>query len=258
MIHNRDCGEGMKRLPDNCIDLTVTSPPYDNLREYGGFLFDIQEIATQLYRVTKDGGVVVWIVGDQMINGGESGTSFRQAITFMDAGFRLHDTMIWNKGSFTFPSKTRYHQVFDYMFVFSKGEPKTVHLIKDRRNLYLGKRGASGRGADGTRNQGKSEVTEEYGARFNVWNIPVGRGHSTNDEIAFQHPAIFPERIAQDHILTWTNKGDTVMDIFSGSGTTHKMAYKHHRRFIGFEINREYVNIEKQRIDEATRQLCFF
>lgn len=250
-----DCLEKMRDMKDNSVDLTVTSPPYDNLRTYEGVIdswnFDkFKDIAKELYRITADGGVVVWVVGDSTIKGSETGTSFKQALYFMELGFNLHDTMIWNKGSFAFPAKGRYHQVFEYMFVFSKGTPKTFNPIKDRENKYVGTRGASGRKTNGERNTGKSEVREQWGQRFNIWNYPIGGGHSASDKIAFEHPAIFPEKLAEDHIVSWSNENDTVFDPFMGSGTTGKMAVLNNRHFIGIELNEHYYNISKQRIEQ--------
>ena len=246
---------GLQALPDDCIDLTVTSPPYDNLRSYNGFEWDFEATAKELYRVTKTGGVIVWVVNDETKNGSESGTSFKQALFFKEIGFNLHDTMIWNKGSFSFPSKTCYHQVFEYMFIFSKGKPKTLNFILDRKNLYVGSRGASGRRKDGTRNVGTSCVRDEYGKRFNIWHYPIGGGHSSKDKIAHQHPAIFPEQLATDHIFTWSNEGDTVLDPFMGSGTTAVAAIRTGRNYIGFEISEEYCRIAQQRIDNAVDEL---
>lgn len=251
-IINGDCLDVMReKIPDCTIDLTVTSPPYDNLRKYNGYSFDFESIARELYRVTKDGGIVVWVVNDSTINGSESGTSFKQALFFKEIGFNIHDTMIWNKGSFAFPSKNCYHQVFEYMFIFSKGKPKTLNFIKDRENLYIGERGASGRNKDGVRNKGKSSVRDKYGKRFNIWNYPVGGGHCTKDKIAYQHPAIFPEQLASDHIISWSNEGDVVFDPFVGSGTTGKMAVLNNRKFIGIDISDEYCKISEERIMNA-------
>lgn len=249
-----DCLDKMMEMEDGCVDLTVTSCPYDNLRTYDGIIdtwhFDkFKDIAKELYRVTADGGVVVWVIGDSTVKGSETGTSFRQALYFMELGFNLHDTMIWNKGSFAFPSKGRYHQVFEYMFVFSKGTPKAFNPIKDRENKYVGTRGASGRKANGERNTGKSEVREKWGRRFNIWNYPIGGGHSASDKIAFEHPAIFPEKLAEDHILSWSNEGDVVFDPFMGSGTTGKMAILNNRHFVGIELNEDYFEISKKRIE---------
>ena len=255
-LWNGDCLELMKDIPENSIDLTVTSPPYDNLRTYNGNIdqwsFEkFQDIAKELYRVTKDGGVVVWVVGDATVKGSETCTSFKQALWFRECGFNLHDTMIWNKGSFAFPSKNCYHQIFEYMFVFSKGKPKTMNFIKDRKNIYIGERGASGRNKNGERNTGKSCVRDEYGKRFNIWNYSIGGGHCTKDKIAYEHPAIFPEQLANDHIISWSNEGDIVLDPFMGSGTTGKMAVLNNRKFIGIEIDNTYYEIAKKRIEET-------
>lgn len=259
-LRNGDCLDVMKTLDDNCIDLTVTSPPYDDLRNYNGNIsqwnFDkFKSIANELYRITKEGGVVVWVVGDSVIDGGESGTSFMQALYFKEIGFNIYDTMIWNKGSFTFPDNNRYHQVFEYMFIFSKGKPKTLNFICDRENKYLGTRGASGRKRDGTRNTGKCTVTNEFGKRFNIWHFPIGGGHSSKDKKAFDHPAIFPEQLANDHILSWSNKGDTVLDCFMGSGTTGVCCVNNDRNFIGIEIDKSYFEISKERIEDAQGSL---
>ena len=248
-----DCIDVLQETPDNCVDLTVTSPPYDDLRTYEDecdWNFEtFKKVAQQLYRVTKPGGVVVWVVGDSTINGSESGTSFRQALYFKEIGFNIHDTMIWNKGSFAFPSKNCYHQVFEYMFVFSKGKPKTMNFIMDRENKYICTRGASGRKRDGTRNTGTCTTTNKYGKRFNIWNYSIGGGNSATDKIAFEHPAIFPEGLAKDHIITWTNEGDLVLDPFMGSNTTGKMAVLTGRKFLGIEKVEKYFDISKRRIE---------
>ena len=157
--------------------------------------------------------------------------------------------MIWDKGSFAFPSSNRYHQVFEYMFIFSKGKPKSINLIKDRKNLYVGERGASGRDKDGKRRQGKSSVRNEYGARFNIWHYPIGGGHCTKDKVAYEHPAIFPEDLAKDHIISWSNEGDIVLDPFMGSGTTAKMAQQLNRRWVGIELSKDYCEIIKKRCE---------
>ena len=254
-IANCDNVVGLKTLPDACIDLTVTSPSYDHLRAYKGFTWDFEALAAELYRVTKPGGVVVWVVNDETVKGSETGTSFKQALYFKDLGFNLHDTMIWDKGSFSFPANTRYHQVFEYMFIFSKGKPKSLNFICDRKNLYIGERGASGRKKDGTRNAGKSAVNNEYGKRFNIWRYSIGGGHCTADKVAYQHPAIFPEQLAADHILSWSNPGDIVLDPFMGSGTTAKMAILNARNYIGFELSAEYCQIAEQRIADTLDEM---
>jgi DNA modification methylase len=246
---NGDCLDVMKSMEANSIDLTVTSPPYDNLRTYNGFTFDFEGIAEELYRVTKDGGVVVWIVGDATIKGSESGTSFRQALYFMQCGFNLHDTMIWNKPNFSNPSKTRYHQIFEYMFIFSKNKNKTFNPIKDKKNKYLTCVGKNTmRLANGELVEVKKNVGNEFGMRTNVWNM-----NTVGQEMMCKrppHPAMFPEKLAHDHIISWSNEGDTVLDCFMGSGTTGKMAKQLNRNFVGIEISHEYLDIAKERIGD--------
>lgn len=250
-IYNENNLKTMAKMPDSFIDLTVTSPPYDNLRDYKGYSFDFESIAKELYRVTKPGGVVVWVVGDAVINGGESGSSFRQALFFIECGFTLHDTMIYKKSSASFPEKTRYYQVFEYMFVFSKGKPKSINLIEDKFNKWAG--GTSyGKCSSRQKNgelikKGKIEV-KEYSVRENIWEIPNGYGFSSKDEIAFKHPAIFPEKLAKDHIFSWSNEGDLVYDCFGGSGTVAKMAHNLKRKWILSEISSEYCTLANKRL----------
>lgn len=252
-----DCLEGMRLLDDNCIDLTVTSPPYDNLRIYNGFSWDFEGVAKELYRITKQGGVVVWIVGDATINGSETGTSFKQALYFKEIGFNLHDTMIWNKGGFSAVGslKSRYAPVFDYMFVFVKGSLKTFNPIKDRENKWAGTRNhGTVRQADGSmKSCSNNNTIPKYGQRFNIWEVTPHR-HRGEDK----HPAMFPEQLANDHILSWSNEGDTVLDPFMGSGTTAKMALLNNRNFIGFEISKDYCDIANKRINNKQAQIKLF
>ena len=242
-IYNMDCVKGMKLMSDNSVDLTVTSPPYDNLRKYKGYEWNFEAVANELYRITKEGGMVVWIAIDSVRNGSETGTCFRQALYFKDIGFRLYDTMIWNKPSPAAPTEGRYYDVFEYMFVFSKGKPKTLNLLCDRKNVSCGsvsnKETRSGRESRKTK-EGK-RVVKEFSRRFNVWNISRGRNKTL-------HPAVFPEQLAKDHILSWSNEGDLVLDPFSGSGTTAVAAIKTNRNYIGFEISEEYCEIANGRI----------
>jgi site-specific DNA-methyltransferase (adenine-specific) len=235
----------MARIEDGSIDLTVTSPPYDNLRLYNGYSFDFEAVARELYRITKDGGVVVWVVGDATIDGSETGTSFRQALFFKDIGFNLHDTMIYQKHNFSNPSSNRYHQIFEYMFVFSKGKPKTFNALKDRPNVEAGKIGSWGkntsRQVDGTMVERKRKMNTEFGMRYNIWRIKT--------EMKPLHPAPFPEELARDHVLSWSNPGDVVYDPFMGSGTTAKVAIETGRKYLGSEISSEYWEIAQKRIN---------
>jgi DNA modification methylase len=249
------CGnnvEVLRTFPDECIDLTVTSPPYDNLRDYNGYDFDFENLAKELFRVTKKGGVVVWVVGDAVINGSESGTSFKQALHFKEIGFNLHDTMIYSKTSPGLPHPNRYLASFEYMFVLSKGKPKTVNLIKDRKNNWLNHRiNNSVREKDGKMYPRKGSIPKEYGVRYNIWKYNVGYLHTTKDKEAYQHPAMFPEKLAEDHIISWSNEGDLVLDPFVGSGTTAKMAKYNKRNYIGIDISQEYLDIAKKRLIQS-------
>lgn len=243
----------MKKLEDKSIDLTVTSPPYDNLREYKGYSFDFENIAKELFRITAEGGILVWIVSDAVINGSESGTSFKQALYFKEIGFNLHDTMIWEKDTFSFPDKTRYRSVFEYMFILSKGKPKTFNLIDDRNNKYSGtKVHGTSRGKDGITfeksNHNKS-IVKDKGIRFNVWKCPSEKNN------VFGHPAVFLEKLIEDHILSWSNKGDLVLDCFSGSGTTAVVALRNGRKYLGIEISKEYVKMSEKRLSTLTKSL---
>ncbi len=257
-----DCVELMKEIPDDFIDLTVTSPPYDNLRDYNNEVtwnFEkFQEVAKELFRITKPGGVVVWIVGDATIKGSETGTSFRQALYFKEIGFNLHDTMIYLKDACPFPETNRYYLMFEYMFVLSKGKPKTANLIMDKPNKRFGKKiTGTERNPDGTlkpcsavKNK-TNRTVKKYGVRGNVWQYSPGYNKSTKDKYAYKHPAMFPEQLAEDHVLTWSNPGDIVFDPFLGSGTTAKMAVLNDRKYIGFEISKEYFDIACQRLDDV-------
>lgn len=236
---------GMSQMGDESVDLCVTSPPYDKLRSYNGFYFDFEGVAKNLFRIIKRGGVVVWVVGDSTINGSETGSSFRQALYFMEIGFRLHDTMIYAKDGISFPDSVRYQQCFEYMFVFAKGKPKTINLISDRRNKSFGQTiHGTDRNPDGTtkRVSGYGNKIKEFGVRWNIWSMVSDKGFNT------KHPAPFPESLARDHILSWSKPGDLVLDPFMGSGTTAKMALSTGRNYIGFEISQEYVDIANERL----------
>ena len=226
----------MGKMTDGFIDLTVTSPPYDNLRTYNGYSFDFEAVAKELFRVTKQGGVVVWVVGDSTIKGSETGTSFKQALYFKEIGFNLHDTMIYEKNSASYPAhrkSTRYTQIFEYMFVFCKDGIKTHNLICDKKNKWAGYKDFSGK---------LKNPVPEFSPRNNIWKYTTSFNDKTN------HPAVFPEELAQDHIISWSNEGDLVYDPFMGSGTTAKMAILNKRNWIGSEISSEYCKIIEKRV----------
>lgn len=241
--YNESNLETMARMPDNFIDLTVTSPPYDNLRTYNGYCFDFESVAKELFRVTKHGGVIVWVVGDATVKGSESGTSFRQALYFKEIGFNLHDTMIYKKAN-AMPNANskRYRQCFEYMFILSKGEPNTFNPITvDVKRFDVGRQ----RQKNGSIENYEKKYSENKERKIdNIFEYGVG-GLNTG------HPAIFPEQLANDHILSWSNEGDLIYDPFMGSGTTAKMAIKNNRNWIGSEISEEYCSIIEQRILNA-------
>jgi site-specific DNA-methyltransferase (adenine-specific) len=250
----------MARMPDKFIDLTVTSPPYDNLRDYKGYDFDFESIAKELYRVTKDGGVVVWVVGDATINGSETGTSFKQALFFKNVcGFKLHDTMIWDKKSFFGDCPNRYNQVFEYMFVLTKQFLKTFNPIIDVQKTWFHKGISTRTGKNGTlRTQNIKQNKNKLIKRCNIFKYLRGFNLSSKDKCSFEHPAIFPESLAADHIISWSNPVDLVYDPFMGSGTTAKMCVKYERNYIGSEISKEYCDIAEKRINMEKSQLKLF
>jgi DNA modification methylase len=234
-IFNENCLETMARMPDNFIDLTVTSPPYDNLREYNGYSFDFEPIAKELLRITKPDGILVWVVGDATIDGSESGTSFRQALYLKEIGFKLHDTMIYEKNSPAYPARrdsNRYTQIFEYMFVFAKGKVANNRLICDKPNKWAGYKDFSGK---------LKNPVPDFSPRNNIWKY-------TTSFNGVSHPAPFPEGLAHDHILSWSNEGDIVYDPFMGSGTTAYIAKKLNRNYIGSEISQEYCQIINERL----------
>ncbi|MDO8786226.1 MAG: DNA methyltransferase, partial [Syntrophales bacterium] len=252
-----DAIEVMQAMPSDCVDLVVTSPPYDDLRSYNGYSFNFEGMVKGLFRVIKKGGVVVWVVGDQTIKGDETGTSFKQALHFKQAGFNLFDTMIYLKTPRgAVGNNNTYWQTFEYMFVFSKGAPKTINLIKDRENKEA-RNGdnSTKRLHDGSLLKQKRAGYSKYGRRTNVWGYLIGKGHSASDDIAYKHPAIFPEKLAQDHVLSWTKTGDVVFDPMCGSGTTCKMAKLNKRDFIGIDVSSEYCKIAEERLKQKSLPL---
>jgi DNA modification methylase len=239
----------------------------DDLTSYNKALwnFDIFKlIATELYRVTVQGGVVVWIVNDSVKNGSESGSSFRQALHFMEVGFKLHDTMIFEKNTSSFPARrngNRYTQIFEYMFVLVKGKMKTAHMICDKENRWKGYtnfgKNTNCQSDDSLKVVKDIKPVPDFSPRNNIWKYQVNYGYSTKDKEAHKHPAIFPEKLAEDHILSWSDEGDCVLDPFSGSGTTLKMAQQNNRYFVGIEINEVYVDIIQSRLNIAREELVF-
>ncbi len=259
------CGNNVDVLstfPAESVDLTVTSPPYDKLRAYKGFTFDFEGLATQLFRVTKHGGAVVWVVADETRNFNESLTSFKQAIYFVETcGFNLLDTMFYVKRDYppAYPTIRRYAGVVEYMFVFSKDKPKTFNSLKapkaestiDRQKSI---QNIDMRQSDGSQIRVRKKISATDSNRTNAWEYRVG-GNYTGDVYALEHPARFPERLAEDHILSWSNPGDLVLDPMCGSGTTLKMAIKHNRQYIGIDCAQEYCDLSERRIASVQQSL---
>ena len=247
-IYNENCLITMANLHNESIDFVITSPPYDDIRNYNGYQFEFEKIADELFRIMKKGGVVIWVVADATIDGSETGTSFKQALYFKETGFRLHDTMIYYKNNPMPQTGNRYHQHFEYMFCLSKESPKTFNpLTEDTK--YRGIANMKNRGQNGSLEYEKIERTKEKKVG-NVFFYSIGGGISTKDKVAYKHPAIFPEKLVADQILSWTNENDLVYDPFMGSGTTAKVAELLNRKWIGSEISEEYCKIAEERLKQ--------
>lgn len=240
----------MRRIDSNCVDLTITSPPYDNLRNYDGFELHVSDIVAELFRITKEGGIVVWVVSDATINGSETGTSFKQALCFMDKGFNLHDTMIFRKKNPIHQIyRKRYNNEFEYMFVFSKGTVKTHKPIMVdclHAGLELGNTTYKNYSKNDQKRQKIASPVKDKKIKGNIWEYVVGK--NKEDQEAKEHPAPFPCKLAEDHILSWSNEGDIVLDPMCGSGTVCKVALEHRRHFIGIDISERFCELARRRI----------
>ena len=270
-LYNQDCLATMQQIDNNSVDMVLTSPPYDDLRtynkhlsgnrtEYNGYSFPFEQITQELFRIVKKGGVVVWVVGDATNKGSETGTSFRQALYFKECGFDLYDTMIYQKTGTPFPQKDRYNQIFEYMFIFSKGKPNTFNPIM-KKNVTAGavRHSRKFRNADGEMVDGfNGKPINEYGVENNIWIMRNGMYKSTKDLVAFEHPAIFPEELAVRHVVSWTKENDLIYDPFMGSGTTAKAAIQLNRNWIGSEIDKGYCDICEKRLSSIVNQEILF
>lgn len=251
-IYNDDCRNQLRYI---AADLCVTSPPYDSLRDYEGIEWDHKVFMQIARRLRQSVSNIVWIVGDASIDGGESGSSFKQALYFIKLGYKLHDTMIWQKRGFSMPSHTRYHQIFEYMFVFRRGEIP-FSPIKDVKNITGGKT-TLGKNTFRMKN---GEMTErarrpaaEWGMRNNIWKT-----NTTGQEQpckTLEHPATFPYKLAHDHIVSWSNQGDMIVDPFMGSGTTLRAAKDLRRTAIGIEISEKYCEIAARKMQQEVLPL---
>jgi DNA modification methylase len=245
-----DCLEGMRQLPSEYIPLTVTSPPYGMMRLYGGHGWDFTAVAKELHRITMPGGILVWVVQEQIIDGGESGDSARQRLFLMHLGFRSHQTLVLVRPGSRRYTPNRYGCPPEYAFIFSKGSPRCFHPITDRRRKDMRPQPVSHRNFDGTLFMGTDTKATKYARRSAVWSYAVGK-HTAEEPYAFQHPALMPEKMAADLIRSWSDVGDLVFDPFAGAGTTLKMALLNYRNYLGFEINPEYVEIANRRLENA-------
>ena len=258
-IFHAKSNELLKEFPPECVDLVVTSPPYDDLRDYEGVVawnFDIfKEIARELYRVMKPGGVVVWVTGDKTLKGKKSLTSFKHALYFQEIGFDMYDVIIYEKAGSGPPHPNRYFNIFEYMFILSKGRPKTINILKDKPNKWAGRSTygeVTRREKDGSLTNKGKKIVNESGVRTNIWRYANGKGFSTRDKFAYKHPAIFPEKLAADHILSWSNPGDLVLDPFGGSGTTAKMAQLMGREWVLIDGVEDYCKIARARMESIS------
>ena len=250
-IYHSDCANLMDSMDANSVDLTVTSPPYDELRNYNGYQFNFESIAQGLFKVIKKGGIVVWVVGDKVKNGNRSLTSFKQALYFQSVGFNVHDVMIYKKKNTPFMRTNAYTNCYEFMFVLCKGNPKTFNPLRVKTARQGHEMMPFNKGADGINRKTMGELKPEK-TKINIWEYATGLGGTTSDRIAFKHPAVYPEKLAEDHILSWTNPGDVVFDPMCGSGTTCKMALQNNRSYIGCDISKEYVELTEKRLSLVT------
>jgi site-specific DNA-methyltransferase (adenine-specific) len=255
-LYHGDCLEVMREMDAASVDAVVTSPPYDNLRTYNGFEWDFEGTARELFRILRDGGVACWNVGDATVDGSETLTSLKQAVYFKDTvGFRVHDTMIYEKANFAHPEQVRYHQIFEYVFVLSKDAPRCFNPIKDKKNVWAGT-GPFGRNTmrqkDGSLKERERNTIAEYGMRGNVWRCKTAGQENICEPIG--HPAVMPYGLCRDLVLSWSDPNCVILDPFMGSGTTGLACINHNRRFIGIEIDEHYCEIAAKRIQQAQQQ----
>jgi len=244
-----DCSVLMKRIPNDSVDLILTSPPYDDLRNYKGYCFDFHAVSCEILRIIKPTGVVVWVIGDRVVKGNRTLTSFKQALAFQDIGFKMHDVMIYRKRNTPFMRSNAYTPCYEFMFVLTKDSVGTFNPLMTASKRHGREKLTVNKKADGINKKVYGELKDEK-VLTNVWEYAVGLGGSTRDRIAFKHPAIFPEKLAEDHILSWTNENDIVLDPMCGSGTSCKMAKLSKRNFIGMDISEEYCRIAQERVSE--------
>jgi site-specific DNA-methyltransferase (adenine-specific) len=240
--------EFLKTLPTESIDMIITSPPYGTMRKYNGYSFDFESIAFQLFRLIKPGRCIVWVMGDQTIDGCENLMAFKQANYFKQLGLNI-ETMIYEKKSFLPQNINRYNHVFEYMFVMSKGAIKVFNpVMVDRKFFDSRTTKKMHRSSDGVFKKEGHLLTTPQVKLTNVWKIACAGGQSSKDKEAYQHPAIMPEELAENHILSWSNPGEIILDPLCGSGTSLKMAGLHGRKYLGIDSSQEYCDLAKNRL----------
>jgi len=254
-IYNGDCWELVRELPDECIPLALTSPPYGNMRDYGGHRCDTLGLIDELYRVIRPGGIAVWVEQDQIKGKRCSDSVFEHGCSFRGMGFQLVSEIVLERAGFRAPTHGHYGTP-EVALVFSKGKPTVINIIKDRPNKTAGAPVKhSVRNRQGVLEfQKTGKVVQPFGRRGCVWRYNAGFNNSSRDEFAFGHPAIMPEQVAEDLIIAFSRPGDLVLDPMCGSGTTLKMALLNHRRFLGFEIHEPYVEIARKRVRLAREE----
>ena len=257
-----DCVEGIKKLPDESIDLMITSPPYDGIRKYNGFNYDLHATGKEIYRVLKDGGIAVMVIQDQTKNFGKTLTSFKMIIDWCDnIGFKLFETVIYKKhgGEGAWWTK-RFRVDHEYMPIFLKGE-RPQYFNKEHLKIpskHGGKTmtGCATRLTNGKTLKSKKVTINLMKCRGTLWNYTTcGDG----SRLKHQHPATFPNKIPFDFIECFCPKKGVVIDPFIGSGTTALAAIELERNYIGFDISKEYCDLAKKRIkEEANRNRKLF
>jgi site-specific DNA-methyltransferase (adenine-specific) len=254
-VYQQDCIVGMRKIPDGAIDLVVTSPPYDNLRDYNGYSVDLNETGKNIYRILKDGGVAVMVIQDQTKNFGKSLTSFRTIVDWCDnVGFKLFECVIYRKnGTEGAWWKNRFRVDHEYMPIFLKGE-KPQYFNKDSlkvKSKHGGKimTGFANRKTNGETGKSITKAINEMKCRGTVWDYLMA---GDKDPVKRKHPAPFPDKIPFDFINCFCPPNGIVLDPFVGSGSTVVGAKKLNRSFIGFDISEEYCNLTRKRLDSVS------
>ena len=253
-----DCLNIMKKIEENTFDLIVFSPPYDSLRKYNDYTFDLKKTGEQIFRVLKDGCLCAMVIQDQTKNFGKSLTSFRTAVDWVDRiGFKLFETVIYRKhgieGAWW---NKRFRVDHEYIHLFLKGE-KPRYFNKDPLRIpskHGGKTmvGSGNRKTDGTTTKTTTIHVNKMKCRGTVWDY-LNAGDK--NKLKQQHPAVFPDKIPYDIISCFSPVKGLVLDPFVGSGSTCVMAKKLDRFYTGIDISSKYIEIAKKRLKEVQMEL---